>query len=192
MKNNTLSALLVLVMSSLLAACGFQLRGTGAAAFQLDALNVTARDSFGALQKDVREALQNGGMNVSANAPFTLHLAQETRETRTASYAYSTQSAENRLMRSLDYQVLDRRGLVLITDRIDVERFYSTYNAVSNTEQEAMLDSEMRRDMIQQLLLRIQPLTQGQLEALQRQEETKQRAEQEARAAQQPAQPATE
>lgn len=192
MKNNTLSALLVLVMSSLLVACGFQLRGTGAAAFQLDALNITARDSFGELQKDVREALQNGGVNVSGNAPFTLHLAQEKQEIRTASHSYSTQSAENRLMRSLDYQILDRRGLVLMTDRIDVERFYSTYNAVSNTEQENLLSTEMRRDMIQQLLLRIQPLTQAQLEALQRQEEAKQRAEQEARAAQQQAQPATE
>ncbi|MCJ8170663.1 LPS-assembly lipoprotein LptE [Atopomonas sediminilitoris] len=193
MKNNTLSALLVLVMSSLLVACGFQLRGTGAAAFQLQTLNVTARDTYGELQKDVRQALENAGVAVNSSAPFTLDLAQEKREVRTASYSYSTQSAENRLMRSLDYQIRDNKGLVLLSDRIDVERYYSTYNAISNTEQEAQLDREIRNDVVQQLMLRLQQLTTSQLEALQRQEQAKQRAEQEARAAaQQNATPAAQ
>lgn len=56
-------------------------------------------------------------------------------------------------------------------------------NVTGSGQEEAMLREEMRRDLVMQLMIRLQAITPAQLQDLQDQAERRQAAEQEARAA---------
>ncbi len=175
-------SLAVIGLSMLLSACGFHLRGLEATDFALQSLDVQARDSHGDLQRQVTQALQNGGVQVSGTAPFILDLArQETRE-RAVSYTSAARSAEYEITSQLTYRILGRNGQPLLTDAIEVQKVYvrDSNNLVGSEREAQQLRDEMNRELTQQLAHRLRLVTPAELERLQHEAQLRARAEAEA------------
>lgn len=175
----------VLGLAFLMTACGFQLRGTGTTQMALNELNFAARDALSPLGKQVKESLLNNQVKVSSNAPFTLYVGAEEHSQRTASYTAGTRSAEYTLISAANYELRAGNLPTLMQDRVEVQRTYAhNQNNVTGSGQEAtLLREEMRRDLVMQIMMRLQAVTPAQLHDLKDQAERKVQADAEAREA---------
>ncbi len=175
----------VLGLAFLMTACGFQLRGTGTTQMALNELNFAARDALSPLGKQVKESLVNNKVKVSSNAPFTLYVGAEETSQRTASFTAGTRSAEYTLTSATTYELRSGSLPALIQDRVEVQRTYAhNQNNVTGSGQEAaLLREEMRRDLVMQLMMRLQAVTPAQLHDLKDHADRKVQAEAQAREA---------
>lgn len=175
----------VLGLAFLMTACGFHLRGTGTTQMALNELNFTARDALSPLGKMVKESLANNKVQVSSSAPFTLYVGPEETTQRTASFTAGTRSAEYTLTTAVSYELRSGKLPTLLQDRIEVQRTYAhnQNNVTGSGQEEALLREEMRRDLVMQLMMRLQAVTPTQLEALKEQAQRKAQAEADAREA---------
>ena len=173
-------------MVLLLSACGFQLRGTGLDDFALEEINLQARDSHGDTVRQLEDLLKGNGVRVHEGARYTLDLVREQNRQRTASYTSSARSAEYELTSILDYQFRGPQNTVLLEDSIEVQKVYvhDSSNLIGSDQEASQLRSEMRRELLQQLQMRISSITPAQLDQLQQTAEARQRAEAEALEAQ--------
>jgi len=161
--------LLLLGLSTLISACGFQLRGTGDIQFSLDELGLTARNAYGETVQLTRKGLESNGVKISDNAPYTLSLAREKQHSRTVSFTSNAQGAETEITNTLDYVILGKNKQPLLSNQLEVQRTYITdsNNIAGASESRIQLSGEMTAEMVQQLLARIQMITPQQLDALQ-------------------------
>jgi LPS-assembly lipoprotein len=175
----------VLGLAFLMTACGFHLRGTGTTQMALNELNFTARDALSPLGKMVKESLANNKVQVSSSAPFTLYVGPEETTQRTASFTAGTRSAEYTLTTAVSYELRSGKLPTLLQDRIEVQRTYAhnQNNVTGSGQEESLLREEMRRDLVMQLMMRLQAVTPTQLEALKEQAQRKAQAEADAREA---------
>ncbi|KMM86979.1 LPS-assembly lipoprotein [Pseudomonas taetrolens] len=171
--------LLVMGLAVLLSACGFQLRGTGTNQLTITELDVSARNAYGDTVRQLRQVLENSGVKVTANAPYKLVLTNEKDSQRAASYAGNGASAEYELTTVLSYQIQGQNHLPLLNDKLEVHKIYlQDGNNITGSGQEAALArKEMRRDLIQQMIARLEQLTPAQLEKLQQAADAKAQAE---------------
>lgn len=175
----------VLGLAFLMTACGFHLRGTGTMQMALNELNFEARDALSPLGKLVKENLTNNKVQVSSGAPFTLYVGPEETTQRTASFTAGTRSAEYTLTTAISYELRSGNLPALLQDRIEVQRTYAhnQNNVTGSGQEEALLREEMRRDLVMQLMMRLQAVTPAQLESLKEQAQRKAQAEAQAREA---------
>ena len=171
--------LLVMGLAVLLSACGFQLRGTGTNQLTITELDVSARNAYGDTVRQLRQVLENSGVKVTTNAPYKLVLTNEKDSQRAASYAGNGASAEYELTTVLNYQIQGQNHLPLLNDKLEVHKIYlQDGNNITGSGQEAALArKEMRRDLIQQMIARLEQLTPAQLEKLQQVADAKAQAE---------------
>ena len=169
-------------MVLLLSACGFQLRGTGMSDFALEEINLQARNSHGDTARQLEQLLENNDVRVHKGARYTLDLVREQTRQRTASYTSSARSAEYELTSILDYQFRGPQNTVLLEDSIEVQKVYvhDSSNLIGSDQEASQLRNEMRRELLQQLNMRISSITPAQLDQLQQTAEARQRAEAEA------------
>jgi len=178
-------SLTVLGLAFLLTACGFNLRGTGTTQMALTELDFAARDAFSTLSKQVKESLVHNKVSVSSSAPFTLYLGLEENSKRTASFTAGTRSAEYTLTSAVSYELRSGNLPALLKDSVEVQRTYAHNqdNVTGSGQEEALLREEMRRDLVMQLMMRLQAITPAQLQDLQQQTQRRQDAEIQAREA---------
>ncbi|RJG12112.1 hypothetical protein D3879_01955 [Pseudomonas cavernicola] len=174
--------LMVVGLAALLSACGFQLRGTGETQFALKELDLTARNAYGATVKEVRQVLESNDVKVYPGAPYTLVLAKETENQRTASYTGNARSAEYELTITLDYEIRGAQNLLLMSNQLEVQNVYvqDDNNLAGSGQEAAQVRQEMRHDLVQQLAQRLQQISPSQLDQLQQTAEAKAKAEAEA------------
>ncbi|HKM36229.1 MAG TPA: LPS assembly lipoprotein LptE [Thiopseudomonas sp.] len=173
----------VLGLAFLMSACGFHLRGTGTMQMALSELNFSARDALSPLAKQVKIGLINNKVDVLSSADYTLYLGAEESKQRTASFTAGTRSAEYTITSSAAYELRSGNLPALLTDRLEVQRTYA-YNQdnVTGSGQEAeLLREEMRRELVTQLMMRLQAITPAQLNDLKEQAQQRQDAEAQAR-----------
>ncbi len=175
----------VLSLAFLMTACGFHLRGTGTTQMALSELNFAARDALSPLGKQTKESLINNKVQVSSSAPFTLYISPEENSKRTASFTAGTRSAEYTLTSAVTYELRSGSLPALLKDRVEVQRTYAHNqdNVTGSGQEEALLREEMRRDLVMQLMMRLQAVTSTQLQELKIQAERKEQAEADAREA---------
>ena len=171
--------LLVIGLATLLSACGFQLRGTGDVQFALKELDVSARNAYGETVNQVREVLQNNGVKVYAGAPYRLVLSNEQENRRAASFTSSARTAEYELTKTLEYEIRGSKDLLLISDKLEAQSFYTQdgNNLIGGDQEAAQIRQEMNRELIQQLVQRLQQISPAQLDQLQQTAEAKAQAE---------------
>lgn len=174
--------LLVAGMALLLSACGFQLRGTGETSFSLDELNLQARNSYGETAQQLEEMLKDNGVRVYPGARYTLDLVREQNRQRTASYTTAARSAEYELTSVLEYEFRGPQNTVLLEDKVEVQKVYvhDSSNLIGSDQEAGQLREEMRRELLQQLSMRIRGITPAELDQLQQTAEARRRAETEA------------
>ncbi|WP_166360448.1 LPS assembly lipoprotein LptE [Pseudomonas akapageensis] len=171
--------LLVMGLAVLLSACGFQLRGTGTNEMAIKELDLSARNAYGETVTQLRQALESSGVNVHAGAPYKLILTNETENQRAASYAGSTSSAEYQLDTVLNYEIVGHQDRSLLADKLEVQKNYMyDGNNIAGSDQEAsQARKEVRREMVQRMMLRLQQLTPANLEQLQQTADAKAQAQ---------------
>ncbi|MBD8495724.1 hypothetical protein IFR09_18090 [Pseudomonas syringae] len=175
--------LLVLGLAVMLSACGFQLRGTGSNELAIKELDVSARNSYGDTVTQLTRVLTSSGVNVYTGAQYKLQLVNESESQRTASYSGSGRSAEYQLTTTLDYEIHGIQDRFLLGDKVSVDRIYvhDGNNLTGSDQEAAQIRQEMRNDLIQRLLARLQQLTPDRLEQLQARADEVARAEEQAR-----------
>ncbi len=171
--------LLVMGLAVLLSACGFQLRGTGVNELTLKELDVSARNAYGETVTQLRQTLENSGVNVYTGATYKLVLVDEKETQRSLSYASAGRASDVELSTMLSFEVLGRDHLPLMGDRIQVQKVVSHdgNNLVGSDSEIIQVRKEIRRELIQRMMLRLQQLTPQQLEVLQRAADDKAKAE---------------
>lgn len=176
--------LLVMGLAVLLSACGFQLRGTGTTELTIKELDLSARNAYGDTVKQLRTTLQNSGVKVYSGAPYKLVLTNEQETQRAATYTGGSRSAEYELTTVLNYAIQGQNDSILLEDKLQVQKYY-VYdgNNITGSGQEAtQVRNEIRRDLVQGMMVRLQQLTPARLDDLQRKAD--ERAQAEARALQ--------
>jgi len=177
-------SLALIALTGLLGACGFQLRGTGETGrLALSELNLSARNAYGETQRLLRRQLEASGVKVYPGASYELVLARESEKQRTASYTSSARSVEYELTTTLEYELLDARKQLLGSNELEVQKVYvhDQNNITASTQEAQQLREEMRREMVQQLMLRLQQLTPERIALME--QRAKERAQAEAQAA---------
>lgn len=187
-----LTSLALIGLASVLTACGFHLRGLGDTNFALKEVDLTARNAYGETVKDLKQLLEGSGVKVISRAPYHVILAREDVTTRTVSYTSSARSAENQLTNTLDYEIRGTNDLLLLNGQVQVRKVYvqDENNLIGSDQEATQIREEMRRDLVQQMAMRLQMITPAQLDDLQRKAEAKAKAEADAMKAAEEAQKA--
>lgn len=171
--------LLVIGLAVLLSACGFQLRGTGTTELAIKELDLSARNAYGETVTQLRQVLQSSGVKVYAGAPYKLVLTREQESQRSLSYAGAGRSAEYELTTVLNYEIQGQNNLSLLSDKLQVQKVYihDGNNLVGSDQESLEVRKEMRRDLVQNMMLRLQLLTPTQLDQLQQTADARAKAE---------------
>jgi LPS-assembly lipoprotein len=171
--------LLVIGLAVLLSACGFQLRGTGTTELAITELDLSARDAYGETVTQLRQMLTSSGVKVYNGAPYKLILTDQQESQRILSYAGAGRTGEYQLSTVLNYDIRGQGNLPLLSDKIEVQKvFIHDGNNLVGSDQEASdARKEMRRELVQRMMLRLQQFTPAQLDQLQQTAQAKAKAE---------------
>jgi LPS-assembly lipoprotein len=171
--------LLVMGLAVLLSACGFQLRGTGSNELAIKELDVSARNAYGETVTQLRQVLDSSGVKVYTGAPYKLVLTDEQETQRILSYAGAGRTGEYQINTVLNYDILSHGNLSLMSDKIEVGKVFihDGNNLVGSDQEAADARKDMRRELVQRLMLRLQQITPTQLEQLQQTAEAKAKAD---------------
>jgi len=171
--------LLVMGLAVLLSACGFQLRGTGTTELAIKELDVSARNAYGETVTDLRKVLENSGVKVYTGAPYKLVLVNEQETQRNLSYASAGRASDIELNTTLNFEIQGRESLPLLSDKIQVQKVVSHdgNNLVGSDSETIQVRKEMRRELVQRMVLRLQLITPTQLDELQQRADNKAKAD---------------
>ena len=171
--------LLVMGLAVLLSACGFQLRGTGTNELAIKELDVSARNAYGETVTQLRQVLQSSGVNVYTGAPYKLVLTDEQEGQRILSYAGAGRTGEYQVTTVLSYDIRGENNLSLMSDKLEVQKvFIHAGNNLVGSDQEAnTAKTEIRRELVQRMMLRLQQITPTQLDQLQQTANARAKAE---------------
>ncbi|MCK6187886.1 MULTISPECIES: LPS assembly lipoprotein LptE [unclassified Pseudomonas] len=171
--------LLVMGLAVLLSACGFQLRGTGTTDLTIKELDVSARDAYSETVTQLRQVLQNSGVHVYTGATYKLFLANEQETQRNLSYASAGRASDVELSTVLNFEIQGRDHLPLMGDKIQIQKIVSHdgNNLVGSDSEIIQVRKEMRRELVQRIVLRLSMLTPEQLETLQQAADNKAKAD---------------
>ena len=171
--------LLVMGLAVLLSACGFQLRGTGDHELAIKELDVSARDAYGDTVIQLRQVLENSGVHVYTGATYKLFLADEKQTQRNLSYASAGRTSDIELSTVLTFEVQGRDHLPLMADNIQIQKIVSHdgNNLVGSDSEITQVRKEIRRELVQRMVLRLSTITPEQLETLQQRADNKAKAD---------------
>lgn len=162
MKPGTMRNILItLWLTLMVAGCGWHLRGTGMIPGGLESVSVVSRDPKGSLVWEIRKALDSAGIKTPSNqadADLTLIIIREQSLIRVATINQQARVAEQELTELADFTVVDKNGdTVLPQSRVSVERIfeYNEENVLATQDERQLIQSEMRRDLINQILGRL-------------------------------------
>lgn len=174
-----LTSLALIGLASVLSACGFQLRGLGDTNFALKEIDVSARNAYGETVTQLKQVLEGSGVKVVSRAPYHLILAREDVTQRSVSYTSSARSAENELTNTLSYEIRGTDNLLLLANQVQVRKVYvqDENNLIGSDQEAQQIRAEMRRDLVQQMVTRLQLITPARLDDLQAKAEAKAKAE---------------
>ncbi len=122
------------------------------------------------------------GVKVYSGAPYKLVLTNEQESQRAATYTGGSRSAEYELTTVLNYVVQGHNDTVLLEDKLEVRKdyVYDGNNIAGSTQESGQIRKELRRELVQGMMVRLQQLTPAQLADLQQKADERARAEAEA------------
>ena len=171
--------LLVIGLTLLLGACGFQLRGTGTNQLTITEIDLSARNAYGEIVTQLRQTLEASGVRVHSGAPYKLILVDENESQRSLSYTGASGSAEYEMTAVLNYQIHGAQDLSLLDGKLQVQKIYvhDGNNLMGSDQEMEQVRKEMRNQLVQNMMVRLQLLTPTQLEQLQQTADNKAKAD---------------
>ncbi len=159
-------ALICLLCTLLLSACGWHLRGSQTEVLTLGSVHVSAQDQYGELAAELRRQFGARGVAVPATpeeAQYQLTILDEDFQRRTAGVGVDALASAYELTWTVHYTLSDDQGQTLLSpdSRNSSTRFYDVQPGASATQEERLLRGEMSRDLARQILNRVQSATSG-------------------------------
>lgn len=146
----------------LLAGCGFHLRGWDLAA-NVGSAAVISADRVD-ISRDLEAALRQSGVELVAideSPDVTIEILNESVSRRSASVSGQARVAEYELTSLVAYRIQGDNGPLLPRSQARAERSFrlDRDNIVGSSEEQALLEREMRRDLIEQILRSLNRVT---------------------------------
>ncbi len=156
----------LLLVLGLLAGCGFHLRRGAEVPATMSPLAVKAADPYSRLAQAVELAVDDAGAGARAGVEpaATLFIADERWGSLPLSFDQSGRALEYTLRYAVTFRVAAADGRVLLAPvTIEQSRDYvsSPQLAIGTDSEQQILETEMRRDMAQALLRRVQAIGAG-------------------------------
>jgi LPS-assembly lipoprotein len=158
---------ILFLFASLLSGCGFHLRGNVDLPANYQRMAIEGVSPYSDLGVKLKRALQANGVQVveTAGAQVILKLSRVNYQRRLLSVsAVSGKTAEYELHYSLNMSVRDRQGNVLVSDQplqLLRDYVYDQNNVLATDNEEAQLRKDMERDLVGQILRRLQARGRG-------------------------------
>lgn len=155
-----------LILSAALAttACGWHLRGHQSIS-GLDSVHVSCSKPSGIeFAQELRYHLKRQGVELKANAPeahYSVVILSRNSERRVASVGASARATEYLLVETVDFRVLDPAGQQLLpatTLRAERSLDFDENQVIGKADEAALIQTELRNDLVRQLSLRLQHL----------------------------------
>ena len=154
-KQQVILPMLLVLFTSLLTACGFQLRGQMDIASELSELSVSGPDRV--FVRDLRRALTLSGISMNDHAPYRLVITRINQDSGQRSQS-SAGSYERLLTLRVTYRLETDDGLKLFTPmELSNERFFTQNQNQSNasSNEERIIFNELRQDIISSTVRRV-------------------------------------
>jgi len=155
--SNRFGIILLLAAISLLASCGFQLRGSYEIPYK--SIFVAAPGTSQVAASIRRELINNNTLIATAEtAEARIVISEERRDKQILSLSGAGRVKEYTLRMLVNYQVVDKAGKVLIpTSEIQLTRIlgYDDTKVIAKQQEEALLYSDMERDVVGQIIRRM-------------------------------------
>ena len=155
------TSLIVIMLSLLLAACGFHLRGQNDFALPFQKLYVRSDNLNGAFISELKNALKIYNVQLtdtSEQAQLTLHIVSESSDKQILSLSAAGRVLEYRLQYRISLRAYDQKQQEwLVPQEVTLRRDYSydDTQVLAKQQEEAMLYQNMRGDAVQQVLRRL-------------------------------------
>ncbi|KPP99809.1 LPS assembly lipoprotein LptE [Marinobacter sp. HL-58] len=162
--------LVAVILSLLMAGCGFQLRGAPPVSSALQPLAVDCSENVpGQLCDAVQEQLELGRIQLKPveEADYVLRIGNFRQERRASAITLRAAAAEYTLRHSVDIEVItaDRIPLIEPTDLNSSETFrYDESNVLAKQREEDALREQLHDRLAQQIIFRLAPLTEERIE----------------------------
>ncbi len=162
-----IAASCLLLGACLVSACGWHLRGSIGADLAIDSVYVKADNQHGELASELRRALAANKVSVSqdaGSAQYQISLSKERRDRRVVSVGNEALASEYELTLSVNYLLTDRAGMVLAptSEALALRSYNFDRNAVvAIAEEEKLIERELRANLIQQIIRRLQFVSQA-------------------------------
>ncbi|KPQ28194.1 MAG: LPS-assembly lipoprotein [Marinobacter excellens HL-55] len=164
-------SLVTAVAATVLAGCGFQLRGTSPVPAALQPLAVDCPDTLpGRFCQSVRDQLTLGGVELaeSAQADYVLRLRSYQQDRRASAITAQAAAAEYILRHtvSLELFTADRVPLIASTELSASETYrYDETNVLAKQREEEELRQQLGDRLAQQVIFRLAPMTRERIDA---------------------------
>lgn len=129
--------------------------------------------------QQLRQVLENSGVKVYSGAAYKLNLVDEKEEQRSLSYASAGRASDIELSTTLFFEIQGHDHLPLMGDKIQIQKVVSHdgNNLVGSDSETIQVRKEMRRELVQRMVLRLQLITPEQLDKLQQTADAKAKAD---------------
>lgn len=161
---SSMKKILIIVLSTFLLSCGFQLRGTESASIPFETIYISASDGQ-AIIRELKYSIQSSGKTLVLDKPLdaeaTLHIISAKYTKHIWSISGSGRVREFQLRYRLSYRLTDSKGVELVpTSVVNLSRIlpYADAQVLAKQAEEKMLAREMYRDTAQQIIRRLSKL----------------------------------
>lgn len=165
----TTRLLAIAMMTFLLGACGFQLRGAPPVSAALEPLNLDCQSPVPTdLCQSVQEQLELGGVELASEpeAAYKLRIRGFERDRRASAITSQAAAAEYTLRHSVDLELVSSDGIPIIaTTRLTTSESYryDETNVLAKQREEDSLRQQLTERLAQQILFRLAPITEERL-----------------------------
>lgn len=156
-----LRALLLSLVTLLLTGCGFTLRGTAELPAALQPLHLENVDSATPLGRELLRVMNSNKVALAETAApngYTLALGGETANERALSVNANARAGEYEITLAAMWQLRRNGAAVMEAETLSLSKVYlaDPENAIAKNEEAELIRTEMRRELAQQLLRRLQ------------------------------------
>ena len=154
-------SLLLLMLTLLLAGCGFHLRGQGEYRLPFKTLHIQSANDYSPFIGELKRALQVAGVqlaNLPENAQLTLHIVSETSGKQILSLSGAGRVREYQLRFGISFRAFDQAqqewlpaAEILLLRNLS----YDDAQILAKEQEDALLYQNMRSDAVQQLMRRL-------------------------------------
>ena len=148
-------------MLSLLAGCGFHLRGQGEYKLPFKTLHIQSANDYSPFIAELKRALQAAGVqlaNLPENAQLTLHIVSETSGKQILSLSGAGRVREYQLRFGVSFRAFDpsQQDWLPAAEILLVRNLsYDDSQILAKEQEDALLYQNMRSDAVQQLMRRL-------------------------------------